>query len=265
MTRIAFTGGRDYGRPKRFDASTPPIVIEADRERVRRQRQRHDRIMNAALERLVMTEAGVGDATGLDELVRDWCPRLHVPLHIYRADWNRLGRAAGPERNGRMLREFAPEKLLAFPGGAGTADCVSQAEALGIEVLRIDWERAQRPIFVFGSNRTGRHGKGAALAAVRNHGAIRGQGEGLQGSSYAIPTKDHRVETLPLAEIAAHVRTFIAFAELRTDLTFKVTPIGCGLAGYTPAQIAPLFDKAPDNCRLPEEFVSVLRGNGGAN
>jgi len=114
------------------------------------------------------------------------------------------------------------------------------------------------PVFVFGSNLAGRHGKGAALFAKQHHGAVYGQGVGLQGSSYAIPTKDGSLRTLPLEVIAVHVAEFLAFATARPELTFQVTPIGCGLAGYGPAQIAPMFVRAPTNCVLPAEFAAVL-------
>lgn len=113
-------------------------------------------------------------------------------------------------------------------------------------------------IFVFGSNLAGRHGKGAALYAKRNHGAISGRGEGLQGQSYAIPTKDGGLRPLPLEQIHAHVRTFLKFAERHPELLFEVTPIGCGLAGYTPAQIAPMFELVTSNVLLPPEFYAVL-------
>jgi hypothetical protein len=113
-------------------------------------------------------------------------------------------------------------------------------------------------IFVFGSNLAGRHGKGAALHARRHHGAVYGQGVGLWGTSYAIPTKDTRLRTLPLDEIRRHVQNFMAFAASHTHLRFQVTPIGCGLAGYAPSQIAPMFDGFPDNCELPPEFIANL-------
>ena len=113
-------------------------------------------------------------------------------------------------------------------------------------------------IFVFGSNLMGIHGAGAAKFARQNHGAIYGLGVGLQGSSYAIPTKDGNIVTLPLTMIKLYVDQFIGFARNRKDLTFNVTAIGCGLAGYTPEQIAPLFNNAPENCKLPEEFKEVL-------
>jgi hypothetical protein len=109
-------------------------------------------------------------------------------------------------------------------------------------------------IFVFGSNLAGRHGKGAALFAKRYHGAVYGQGAGLQGNSYGIPTKDSNLKTLHLFVIDHHVRDFIEFAEANPDMTFQVTKIGCGLAGYKEADIAPLFQGAPYNCQLPANW-----------
>lgn len=123
------------------------------------------------------------------------------------------------------------------------------------------------PVFVFGSNLAGRHGKGAALTAVADYGAVWGQGVGLQGNAWAIPVKDGRGgadlkdprQTLPLEEIAGYVAAFLAQAEvLYPERTFMVTPIGCGLAGYTPEQIAPMFARAPKNVILPPEFLKVL-------
>lgn len=108
-----------------------------------------------------------------------------------------------------------------------------------------------RTIFVFGSNRAGRHGAGAALWARIHRGAIPGQGEGLQGDSYGIPTKDERIRTLPLDAIRAGVDRFLTFARENPDLAFQVTRIGCGLAGYTDTDIAPMFAETPDNCQLP--------------
>lgn len=115
-----------------------------------------------------------------------------------------------------------------------------------------------REIFVFGSNLAGRHGKGAAKFALDFYGAKYGQGVGLQGSSYAIPTKDESIQTLPLERISQYVMQFLDFAEENPNLKFWVTPIGCGLAGYTPKQIAPMFRSPPSNVELPQEFVNVL-------
>lgn len=114
------------------------------------------------------------------------------------------------------------------------------------------------PVFVFGSNVAGRHGKGAALWARQHRGAVYGQGKGLQGNSYAIPTKGHRLETLSLDDIRIHVGEFLLFARDHEHMTFQVTPIGCGLAGYQPSQIAPMFKDAPANCILHDEFKRAL-------
>ena len=108
-----------------------------------------------------------------------------------------------------------------------------------------------KKVFVFGSNLAGRHGKGAALTAYRNHGAIYGQGMGLQGNSYAIPTKDEEINTLPLHKIKQYVDVFLKFAMLNPEMKFEVTRIGCGLAGYEDHDVAPMFKNAPENCILP--------------
>lgn len=109
-----------------------------------------------------------------------------------------------------------------------------------------------KQIFVFGSNLAGRHGKGAALEARNKHGAVYGQGVGMQGCSYGIPTKNEKLNTLPLKDIQGYVEEFIHFAKVKPEWQFNVTRIGCGLAGYTDAQIAPMFEGAPENCVLPE-------------
>lgn len=110
-------------------------------------------------------------------------------------------------------------------------------------------------IFVFGSNLQGRHAGGAARIAMNRFGAIFGQGVGLQGNTYAIPTMQGGIET-----IKPYVDVFIDFAMGRPDLTFYVTKIGCGIAGFTFEEIAPLFKKANgvDNIRLPKEFVDII-------
>jgi hypothetical protein len=104
-------------------------------------------------------------------------------------------------------------------------------------------------IFVFGSNLSGMHGGGAALLAHRKFGAIWGQGVGLQGQSYGIPTMQGGVET-----IRPYVDEFIEFAKQHPELIFLVTRIGCGIAGFTNEEISPLFEKAHyvENIVLPE-------------
>ena len=117
---------------------------------------------------------------------------------------------------------------------------------------------ATTKIFVFGSNLAGRHGAGAALYARKHHGAIYGKGEGLQGTSYAIPTKDFYIKTLPLEEIEKHVNTFLKFAKEHKELTFQITPIGCGLAGFKIEEIALLFINIPKNVELNINFKKYL-------
>lgn len=117
---------------------------------------------------------------------------------------------------------------------------------------------AKRTIFVFGSNLKGVHGAGAALHAVEKWGAIRGRGEGIQGDSYAIPTKETWRRRLDLQEIEQNIKRFIKYAKEHPELHFIVTAVGCGLAGYKPAQIAPMFFTAPKNCDLPAEFEQIL-------
>lgn len=114
------------------------------------------------------------------------------------------------------------------------------------------------PVFVFGSNLAGRHGAGAALWARQHRGAILGQGEGLQGNSYGIPTKSSSIRVLPLSEIKMHVRRFQAFAVDHPELQFQLTPIGCGLAGYRHDQIAPMFARSPSNVIIPPEFKAII-------
>ena len=110
-------------------------------------------------------------------------------------------------------------------------------------------------IFVFGSNLQGMHGGGAARIAVEQFGAIWGQGVGLQGQSYAIPTMQGGVDT-----ILPYVEEFIAFAKQHPEMTFLVTKIGCGIAGFRVAEIAPLFAGAVnvENVHLPMDFWEEL-------
>ncbi len=109
-------------------------------------------------------------------------------------------------------------------------------------------ELDQNEIFVFGSNGQGAHMGGAAATAVNKFGAVMGQAEGLQGQSYAIDTMDG-VEVMK-----EQIDHFIEFAAKHPELTFYVTEIGCGIAGYTPDQVAPFFEKATYNVILPDSF-----------
>lgn len=133
------------------------------------------------------------------------------------------------------------------------------------------YEYGMKVVYVFGSNEAGRHGKGYALVCKKKYGAIQGRGFGLQGMCYAIPTKDGKIKTLPLSRIKLYVDMFIEFAKEHNDMYFKVSNIGCGLAGYTPEDIAPLFVKSgsmpniefdKDN-RFNDIIILALSNSGG--
>lgn len=105
-----------------------------------------------------------------------------------------------------------------------------------------------KEIFCFGSNLSGIHGAGAAKKAYLDHGAIWNTGAGLHGDSYALPTKGYNISFMPLDIVALYVERFLLFALAHPELQFKVTRVGCGLAGFKDNEIAPLFKDAPENC-----------------
>lgn len=112
----------------------------------------------------------------------------------------------------------------------------------------------ENEIFVFGSNVSGHHDGGTAAYAMGNFGAVWGQGEGLQGQSYAIPTMEG------FANLSKAVKRFTSFAAEHPELRFLVTRIGCGIAGYSASQVAPLFKECIplENVALPSDFWDVL-------
>lgn len=107
-------------------------------------------------------------------------------------------------------------------------------------------------VFVFGSNLAGRHGAGAAKEALAMYGAIYGIGEGFFGRSYAIPTKDELLRPRPLEYVTASVLRFQRFARSNPNIIFRLTRVGCGLAGQDPADMARLFDRSPPNVLQPD-------------
>lgn len=153
--------------------------------------------------------------------------------------------------NNKKLTDTSNEHKEATVGNLnGVGDTPLDAEYTPEKITSL----GRKDIFVFGSNLAGHHGGGAARVAYNRFGAIWGQGEGLQGNSYAIPTMQGGIET-----IRPYVERFIEFAAYEKELTFYVTKIGCGIAGFTIAEIAPLFRKALllPNIRLPKEFADI--------
>lgn len=115
-----------------------------------------------------------------------------------------------------------------------------------------------KEIFVFGSNLAGRHGAGAAKEAYKKHGARYGMGVGHYGCSYAIPTKDQNIETMAMEDIKTFVEGFILYAAAHPEWDFKVTRVGCGLAGIPDQFMANLFVNATGNCMFDEAWKPYL-------
>lgn len=113
-------------------------------------------------------------------------------------------------------------------------------------------------IFVFGSNEKGIHGAGAARYARTHHGAVYGIGYGHHANSFALPTKDIFIQTLPLQVVHNYVEMFLTYARLNCHLEFQVTRVGCGLAGFMDCDIAPMFKGAPSNCLFDTEWKQYL-------
>lgn len=117
-----------------------------------------------------------------------------------------------------------------------------------------------RRIFVFGSNLAGIHGAGSAKEAHKNHGAVWGCGFGYSGNSFAIPTKDHALNTLSLQVIEQYIIQFLQFADLNSDWQFDVVDIGCGLAGYKPEDTAGIWKLwLPHYCDSNINFLGELK------
>lgn len=116
---------------------------------------------------------------------------------------------------------------------------------------------APNEVFVFGSNEGGLHMGGAAKVAYDKFGAKWFKHEGLAGQSYAIPTLTVTLGKLPMVRLRKYIKNFLAFAAANPNLTFLVTPIGCGIAGRRAEEIAPLFVGYTDNVKLPVEFTEV--------
>lgn len=118
----------------------------------------------------------------------------------------------------------------------------------------------ENQVFVFGSNEAGIHGAGAAKLAHKKFGAVYGVGFGLWGQTFAIPTKDLEIRTLPLDKIESYIHFFLLEAMDHPDNEFLVTKIGCGLAGYSEQEIANLFKSKfiPENVTLPESFYNII-------
>ena len=151
------------------------------------------------------------------------------------------------------MKNFYTEEEQYWMTGGNTGTLPNRITPSKIYIL------GENEIFVFGSNIKGMHMGGAARAAYNKFGAEWGNGEGLQGKSYALPTMEGLEST---KEAVIH---FTQCAKAHQELKFYVTPVGCGIAGYTSKEIGPLFKDAAElpNVFLPISFWKVLVGITG--
>lgn len=221
-----------------------------------------------------------GMANGVDKLGIQLAEDLRLPVAEFPADWDKLGKRAGFIRNEEM-GHYGTAGLLLWdgqsPGTLNMRNCLqnlrkpfvlateNQSEIVVNEV-------PENEIYVFGSNDLGVHGAGAAKIARLYHGAIMGQAEGLQGKSYAIPTRKivspkgekTKLKSLTLEEIKPYADRFIQFTKDHPELSFYIAGVGTGLAGNNPEEIIKLLEGAV-NCRYPEEwqiYFEQKRDNG---
>ena len=171
-----------------------------------------------------------------------------IPREIFNAAMDRL-----PESFLYVLKVFEQGSFYGEKTARAEDECGLTSRRYTPENIT---SLAQNEVFVFGSNLQGSHGGGAAAAAVRYFGAVWGQGVGMQGQCYAIPTMHGGVDA-----IRPYVDEFIGYAKEHPEMTFLVTRIGCGIAGFRDEQMAPLFADAMElpNVVLPKSFVQVIK------
>jgi len=211
----------------------------------------------------IVISVGLFGHSGDDEVLDDGVKEMLDEMHLAKIDMadeifivnpgGYIGISTSREiayarSHGKPVRSLCP--LPQEPSaGKDTANFAKRVTPAMITTLK-DGE-----VFVFGSNKEGRHGGGAARVALNNFGAKWGEGVGMTGRCYAIPTMDGSIDI-----IRRHVDDFTEYARTHPELTFLVTPIGCGIAGWSADEIAPLFKEASRlvNVTLPKSFWSIL-------
>lgn len=132
--RVLICGGRRFGI---IPPDTRPENMEEARARARREQGILAVALSPYLQDLGAHTIIHGAARGADAVAARWAERHNVPAMAFPANWKKHGKAAGPRRNAKMIAEGRPDVVIAFPGGRGTADCVRQARAAGIEVVEV--------------------------------------------------------------------------------------------------------------------------------
>ena len=206
----------------------------------------------------IVISVGLFGHSGDDEVWKDGVKEMLDEMHLAKIDMadeifvinpgGYVGQSTSREiayaRSwGKTVKSLCPLELPCEPRARrGTPDFIT--------------ELREGEVFVFGSNKEGMHGGGAARIAYKEFGAIWGEGVGMTGRCYAIPTMDGSLDI-----IRKHVDDFTEYAAAHPELTFLVTRIGCGIAGWRDSEIAPLFGKASElgNVTLPEKFWKILQ------
>ena len=206
----------------------------------------------------IVISVGLFGHSGDDEVWKDGAKEMLDEMHLAKIDLadeifvinpgGYVGQSTSREiayarRRGKTVKSLCP---LEPP-------CEPRARRMTPDFIT---ELKEGEVFVFGSNKEGMHGGGAARIAYKEFGAIWGEGVGMTGRCYAIPTMDGSLDI-----IRKHVDDFTEYAAAHPELTFLVTRIGCGIAGWRDSEIAPLFGKASElgNVTLPEEFWKILQ------
>ena len=136
--RALIFGGREYAEVRKWGSERSQ---RAEQEaRADREKARLWQILDAAIDRLGITEIVEGGATGADRQARYWAKERGIPFETEPAEWDTHGKAAGPIRNSLMLEKYKPDLAIGFPGGDGTADMAGKVEAAGIRLIKVDWK-----------------------------------------------------------------------------------------------------------------------------
>ena len=206
----------------------------------------------------IVISVGLFGHSGDDEVWKDGVKEMLDEMHLAKIDMadeifvinpgGYIGQSTSREiayaRNrGKTVKSLCPLEPPCEPRARrGAPDCITELK--------------EGEVFVFGSNKEGMHGGGAARIAYKEFGARWGEGVGMTGRCYAIPTMDGSLDI-----IRKHVDDFTEYAAAHPELTFLVTRIGCGIAGWRDSEIAPLFGKASElgNVTLPEKFWKILQ------
>ena len=226
-----------------------------------------DRRFRAAVEKLVQPMIDAGRELHIHHphdgymgrTVLAYCREKGLESHSHFANWAAFGRDAARRRAEEMLEQCHGALVFHIPESFESAAMIAATEEaenpIQLRVIHVEYDR---DVFVFGSNLKGIHGAGAALHAAKSWGAQIGKGEGAQGQAYALPTKLTPNERMDLETMRKHVGLFLTHAYMFRGTRFLLTKVGCGLAGHSEQDVAPMFASAPPNVHLVDDSGQVI-------